>query len=70
MGWKRKPKEFVCPFCNADFDKKRQFKQHVKDKHSYTISDHYPEDNEPYFKITKEGFGTGWSEDTIKMKRK
>ena len=37
MGWKRKVKEFVCPYCKADFDKERQMKAHVKDKHGEAI---------------------------------
>jgi hypothetical protein len=30
----RKPKEFVCPICEKDFNKERKMYQHMKDKHS------------------------------------
>lgn len=58
MGWKRKPKEFVCPFCNADFDKKRQFKQHVKDKHPEHAEN--KDGSKPYFIISDNTFDS-WS---------
>jgi len=29
----RKSKEFVCPFCTKDFDKKNQLRNHLRDAH-------------------------------------
>ncbi len=33
MNTWRKSKEFVCPYCEKDFDKERMLKSHIKDKH-------------------------------------
>lgn len=32
VEYRRKKKEFVCPFCGADFNTKRQLKSHLNDK--------------------------------------
>jgi len=32
--YKRKQKEFVCPHCQADFNKSNSLKKHIADKHN------------------------------------
>jgi uncharacterized C2H2 Zn-finger protein len=33
MVYKRKSKEFVCPHCQADFNREKSLKNHIKDAH-------------------------------------
>jgi hypothetical protein len=33
LGYRRKSKEFVCPYCKKDFDKEKSMKLHIADKH-------------------------------------
>ena len=33
----RKSKEFICPICKRDFDKKNQLRNHTRDAHPETV---------------------------------